>query len=846
VSTAHAPISRFSFITVKAAIFTLSFIGLCVVLSSHFRRINLLFQWDPSFRPVPYQAGWGFLICSLGLLSVLKKWRFLACASGLLLILSTSAAFILNLNGVHALGYFRPDHMVCSLTRVSGFLIAGGALVLLSLEPKRIRPLGLSGFLGLLIFLLGLLVAAGFVVATSSSVDAMSVQGAVCFFIFGAAIVDLSCPKKSLYAILDSYWFPVAIATSIFMFSVGLYFTLRDESRAAFARSMKTELNEATREISRRMDIRVEVIERFAHHWAVWGRPRRKVWESDALDYVKGHHGYQSVGWIDPSFHLRWLIPMEGNEASLNRDVRFEPRRKEAAEKALRENAITITRPLSLVEGGRGFRVVLPLRNDKTFDGFIVAAFRYKELFKSILAPNVARDCSAVVLDRGEVIYERNLESQKAVTKEWVQSGIASFTGGVWQIKVWPTSKMLATGLSLMPRGILIIGGLAALAAGLGTFLGQLFWRRRKDIEAKKNLEEQLLERARSESKLKSLLEATPDAMLIFDHQDVIVSANTQAERVLKCPRETLVGRSISGFLGAPSALRWPLQSVAMNAASGVMTSPDTPVARHDGSRFPAQVTCSYLDLEKETLGIAAIRDITDRKRQEEELARSNEELEQFAYVASHDLQEPLRIVVSYLDLLRKKYRPFLNKEAKEFIGFAVDGAHRMRQLIEDLLSLSRVGTVRSTTEERFSLLSVIEQAVQNLQVSVEDSGAQVTFDENLPELRGEAVQFVQLFQNLIGNAIKYRKEGVAPAIHISAKKELDRWALSVADNGIGFDMQFVDRIFVVFQRLHGRGAYSGNGVGLAICKRIVERHGGQIWAESKLGVGSTFHFTVS
>ncbi len=228
--------------------------------------------------------------------------------------------------------------------------------------------------------------------------------------------------------------------------------------------------------------------------------------------------------------------------------------------------------------------------------------------------------------------------------------------------------------------------------------------------------------------------------------------------------------------------------------------------------------------------------------RYAQDLSRSNAELEQFAYVASHDLQEPLRMVASFTQLLAKRYQGRLDQDADEFIGFAVDGATRMQQLINDLLAYSRVGT-RGKPPAPADLNEILGHAEANLHEAIKESSTVVTH-EPLPQVDGDQSQLIQLFQNLLANAIKFRGQE-PPRIHISAQPWEQGWRLAVQDNGIGIAPEHQERIFAIFQRLHPRDEYPGTGIGLAICKKIVERHGGRIWVESAPGQGATFYFNI-
>jgi len=225
-----------------------------------------------------------------------------------------------------------------------------------------------------------------------------------------------------------------------------------------------------------------------------------------------------------------------------------------------------------------------------------------------------------------------------------------------------------------------------------------------------------------------------------------------------------------------------------------------------------------------------------------ENLTRSNEDLQQFAYVASHDLQEPLRAIVSFSQLLESKYSDKIDKDGKDFIQFITDGAKKMNTLINDLLLYSRI-TTHAQPPKITNLENIIEDALFNLHESIKESGAVITYDK-MPILKVDKIQFIQLFQNLLSNAIKFRRKE-PPRIHIGSKKINSGWLFSVKDNGIGIELEYFDKLFNIFYRLHTREEYSGTGIGLPICKRIVQRYGGEIWVESKYGEGSTFFFTI-
>ena len=259
-------------------------------------------------------------------------------------------------------------------------------------------------------------------------------------------------------------------------------------------------------------------------------------------------------------------------------------------------------------------------------------------------------------------------------------------------------------------------------------------------------------------------------------------------------------------------------------------------------ARVDTHLAMAALRRQLAAQNLALQREIASREQAQAALQRSNAELEQLAYVASHDMQEPLRMIASYLQLIERRYRDRLDADGQEFIGYAVDGAKRMQALIQDMLAYSRVGT-KGRPPAPVEARDVVKVAREHLRLAIEEAGAEIEVGE-LPQVQGDAAQLVQLVQNLLSNAIKFRGSA-APRIRIDCSTDESGWCFAVRDNGIGVAPEYAERIFGMFQRLHSRTAYPGTGIGLALCKRIVERHGGRLWVEPAEGGGSVFRFTL-
>jgi PAS domain S-box-containing protein len=374
--------------------------------------------------------------------------------------------------------------------------------------------------------------------------------------------------------------------------------------------------------------------------------------------------------------------------------------------------------------------------------------------------------------------------------------------------------------------------------------------------EANEMLEQRVAERTAalvaSEAQLRTIVESLTEGLVVASIEGELLYWNQAAMEMQgfagadECPRrlpEFTEVLELSGMDGAVWPVeQWPLARILRGEHLRDLEARIRRIGSDWQRTFCYGGTTVKDPHGQPLLAIMTMDDITERKKSEEALRCSNENLEQFAYVASHDLQEPLRTMASFADLLESRYKHRLDRDADDFIDYIVDAAKRMQRLITDLLAYSRIGRPDALRSE-VDCEAILSKVLTSIGPVIQESKAVITHD-HLPILRGNESNVIQLFQNLVGNALKFRGPE-APRIHISAKKEHAYWLFSVRDNGIGIEDKYKDRVFLIFQRLHGKDKYAGTGIGLSICKKIVEGHGGAIWVESSLGKGSTFYFTM-
>ncbi len=351
----------------------------------------------------------------------------------------------------------------------------------------------------------------------------------------------------------------------------------------------------------------------------------------------------------------------------------------------------------------------------------------------------------------------------------------------------------------------------------------------------------------RTNARLQAIMDTAVDGLITIDEYGTVQHYNRACEDIFGYSADEIIGQNVKILM--PPDYKSEHDNYLRNYRNTgekkiIGIGREVMGQRKDGSVFPLDLAVGEVMIQDQKLYSGIVRDITERKKAEDEIMRSNEELERFAYLASHDLQEPLRMVRNFTDLLNEEYGKSLDPQASKYMRFVIDSSARMQALVADLLEYSRVGS-EETGFRLFDSRRHVDIVLNNLSDAISETQAELIIDDGLPEIYANPIRFSRLMQNLIGNAIKYRKSDGAPRIHIGIQENADEWQFSVEDNGIGIKKDYLEQIFVIFKRLHGKNEYTGTGIGLAICKKIVEGFEGKIWAESEPGIGTTFIFTV-
>jgi PAS domain S-box-containing protein len=550
-------------------------------------------------------------------------------------------------------------------------------------------------------------------------------------------------------------------------------------------------------------------------------------------------------------FIIRYMEPMERNAAAIGLDIGFESNRRAAALKSIDAGMPVLSHKVRLVQDTKNrasFILLMPIYSGaavpatvaerrKNITGWIYMPL-VSNLFLQGLTSFTKNRISFTIYDGTElredqVIYKQ-ISGPEIADSDLRKTSALQFAGNVWTIS-WRATKSFVPQYNYLVPGVVLLCGflLTGVLSGVFLLLSRIYGHTAQTL-------------SESRERLRAVVEHAVDGLITIDQSGIIESYNPACERIFGYSVEETRGRNIKMLMPDPDKSRhdsYIANYLRTGEAKIIGIGREVTGQRKNGTKFSMELSISSFEIKGKPMFSGIIRDITERKRAEEEILRSNLELSRFAYIASHDLREPLRMVSSFTALLQEEYADRFDEQARQYMAYVISASNRMQDLINDLLEYSRAHA-ETEIHTNVDCNKSLTQAIDNLREGAAESSAKITYDE-LPEVYGNSAQITRLLQNLIGNAIKYRHRERAPEIHIGVKQHAGQWVFSVSDNGIGIKSEYLDQIFTIFTRLHNKNEYPGTGIGLAICRKISESLGGHIWAESEPGKGSTFYFTI-
>ena len=792
-------------------------LGLIFLIGWHTQNLTLI-RALPVSAPMYYNTAVGFFLCGVGVTAGVYGWLPLVRASGVLSVLLGLGTLSEYLGGIDLgidqvamrdiSGFANPYPGRMAPTTAVCFALSGAALLLVGRHtrqkassalrtvptstnqdrlPSSLSTIALLEFLGVLLAVLGLVTCVLYLTGLMTPygwgrVVNMALATAAGFSVLGIGFVSLAWSEHRTVPPQKALWMSVLVGLAVASATLLLCQALLMQEDEHMEQAIAAAAASVRSEITTRMDMRILALARMAQRWEDATTPSQEEWESEAALNLRHFPGYQSLAWVDPALQVRWLVSRDTVQAPEDLRVTLLQYDQAALQAARAQDAVTVLPAINLRRGGKGFIVLVAARHRQDDVGFVVGLFAFQELLEALLK-NIAPGYAVALYADQEEVYRRGMVGGPDEIK-WGQETIIDPYGVMWRARVWPLPNELARGRSALPEVTLGAGVVMAFLSAWLVALAQAARRRaRETTVAYIGLSAEMAERQRAEAALR-------------------VAHSELEQRV---------------------------------------------------EERTAELARANLGLQRENLQRRRAEE--SLARQAQELARSNSELEHFAHIASHDLQEPLRKIQAFGDRLKLKCSQDLSEQGRDYVERMQSAAARMQRLISDLLTFSRVTTTPRPFVE-VDLTAVAHTIVSDLEVSIQRVGGSVQIDQ-LPTIEADPVQMGQLLQNLIANALKFHRDGVPPQVKIqgtylqdqeqnadrngSAGRQCSIW---VADNGIGFDEQYRAQIFQPFQRLVGREQYEGTGMGLAICKKIVERHGGTITAQSTLGQGTVFTVT--
>jgi len=802
------------------------------------------------FAPMHFNTALCFLASSLALLLLTTKRKRAAliwASLSTLLSSVTLVQYIFNVN--FGIDNFFVEPFTATRTIVIGrmapntacaLVALGASLILSSLASVRCRLDFLILLMASLTIALGAVPMIGYISGVEAAYgwenfSQMALTTAFCFIMLGTATFAYGWKK----IVGNALWVPLPIGIGLIMITVSMAYAMRVQEHNHLRTIVQNQTHYLAQETEREFTDLQKALKRITKRWKAAGGTQKYLWEDDASAYIDGYPFLDLLIRVDASGTIFWAKTRDSQvsvEQIMQRigAVSVTSQRKEMEDVRAQNLGF-----IELTPQQRGYVIAYPLSSGHGKDGTLFAVLNIDTFFKHVLESIPSHYASLIVTEGNTTVFSE--EPGQFVDVSWqTDVSLESEYSPNWQLHLKPTTQMAHQYFTRMPWVVFFAGLLSSGLVSLSLFL---FLRLRRDGAILKQRKAQL----------HAVIQNAADGITLIDSAGLIEEFNPACEQLFGYSKEEVMGQNVKMLMPEPYHKEHDgyLGNYQKTGDKKIIGSGrEVRGKRKDGTEFDIDLRVSEVRAPKRVLYMGMFRDITERKRMEkiqkqliEKLGESNAELERFAYVASHDLREPLRLVANFAVLLKRQYASALDAEAKEYITIINDSATRMHSMVGDLLEYARIGN----EEMRYSKVDMEEQICRvkyNLSSFIQDHQACVTHDP-LPEVMGNALQLMRVLQNLVGNAIKFHANDVSPQVHVGAEKQENCWRFYVKDNGIGMAPEYTQQIFEPFRQLHARNEYMGTGIGLAICKRIVEKHGGTISAESTPGNGSVFYFTI-
>lgn len=845
----HDGVTRIS--SVSAIALATMIYSLVVILGWVFQSLPVV-QLMPASAPMQFNTAFCFFLCGLSLLLLDTTCRWLSlvlavfCAAFALVTLSQD---VFNVNyGIDTL--FIQPFTAMRTTQIgrmapntaTAFLFLATGLGLGAL-PVRWRPAPFLVVLNeSLATALGLVPLLGFIsgVETASGWEnfaRMAVHTSILFVLLGSLVIIRIWHRLEDRAL----WLPLPVAIGMSVVTISMAQAVLSQQHQQLEAALQANADHLASETEQEFQSFDLALGRIVRRWQAAGGLPRSLWESDMRAYLNDYPFLSVLARLDVDGRLMW----SAGEAKKRQNIPILLAALAADKTRIMQGAHGERHSqnaglVHLKDGTTYLMLIYPLSHGRRQDGFLLAAIDLDIILTEIVQITAGNQVYLSVFEREQLIYTMLLPGIPG-DNPWLKT--AAFESELtpdWTFAVIPTQQMLRNYDGRMSWVVFGVGLILSFLATLALFL--LLKQQRDSLKIREG-----------KVRLRAIFKHAADGITLIDGRGNIEDFNPACEALFGYSAAEVIGKNVKILMPEPyhgehDGYLAHFQSTGQKKIIGV--GREITGRRKDGTEFDIDLRVSEVSMPGRTLYMGMFRDITERKREEstrqrliDKLTESNTELERFAYVASHDLREPLRIVTNFAMLLISEYRYRLDKEGREYIAIIKEAATRMYGMVNDLLEYARIGN----EEKRFVTVNVeaeLRHVLGNLSAFIEEHKAIITHDP-LPDLQGNPVQIMRLLQNLIGNTIKFHSRDVVPQVHISVEQKEGEWQFSVSDNGIGMAPQYTQQIFEPFRQLHGQNEYMGTGIGLAICKRIVEKHRGNIWVVSEQGKGSIFYFTL-